>query len=98
MRLGTVIGRVVLSKKDPAFKGARFLIVHPLSREQLGGAPAVPLARGDSLVVYDDLGATPGHTIGFVQGGEATAPFLNPTPVDAYNVAIIDSITYAPPK
>src|ERR1035438_57565 len=98
MRLGNVIGRGVLSKQDPAFRGARFLIVHPLSREQFSGAPAVPLARGDSLVVYDDLGATPGHTIGFVQGGEAAVPFANPTPVDAYNAAIIDSIFYAPPK
>jgi microcompartment protein CcmK/EutM len=98
MRLGNVIGRVVLSKQDPAFKGARFLLVHPLSREQFAGGPAVPLAKGDSIVVYDDLGATPGHTIGFVQGSEAAVPFAHPTPVDAYNAAIIDSIFYAPPK
>jgi microcompartment protein CcmK/EutM len=98
MRLGNVIGRVVLSKQDPAFRGARFLIVHPLSRAQFAGGPAIPLAKAESLVIYDNLGATPGHTVGFVQGSEAAVPFDHPTPVDAYNAAIIDSIFYAPPK
>ena len=98
MRLGNVIGRVVLSKQDPAFKGARFLIVHPLSRAQFAGGPAVPLPKDESLVIYDDLGAATGHTVGFIQGGEAAVPFEHPTPVDAYNAAIIDSVFYAPPK
>jgi microcompartment protein CcmK/EutM len=97
MRLGHVIGRVTLSRQDPAYKGGRFLIVSPLSREQFGGAPLVPIARNPSLVVYDNLGASPGAVVGFVEGAEATAPFDQPTPVDAINAAIVDAIHYHPP-
>jgi len=97
MRLGHVIGKVTLSKQDPAYRGARFLVVQPLSRAQLGGAPLQPLAPGSSLVVYDNLGADQGHVIGFVEGSEATAPFPDPTPVDAFNAALVDQIFYTPP-
>ena len=97
MRLGHVIGKVTLSKQDPAFKGARFLLVQPFAKAQFQGAPMTPLAKGISLVVYDNLGADLGHTIGFTEGAEATAPFDQPTPVDAFNAAIIDKIFYTPP-
>jgi len=97
MRLGHVIGRVTLSKQDPAYKGGRFLLVQPFAKEQFKGAPMTPLAKGLSLVVYDNLGAGLGHTIGFTEGAEATAPFDQPTPVDAFNAAIIDEIFYKPP-
>jgi len=98
MRLGHVIGKVTLSKQDPAFKGARFLLVQPFTKAQFQGAPMTPLAKGPSLVVYDNLGADLGHTIGFTEGAEATAPFDQPTPVDAFNAAIIDEIFYTPPS
>src|SRR5689334_20175519 len=97
MRLGNVIGRVTLSQQDAAYKGGKFLIVQPLGREQLGGAPMLPLAKGISLVVFDTLGAGEGHTIGFVEGSEASMPFDQPKPVDAYNAAIIDRVFYTPP-
>ena len=97
MRLGHVIGRVTLSKQDPAFKGARFLIVQPFAKEQFAGAPMTPLAPGSSVVVYDNLGAGAGHIVGFVEGAEATMPFDQPTPVDAFNAAIVDQISYKPP-
>jgi microcompartment protein CcmK/EutM len=97
MRLGHVIGKVTLSKQDPAFKGARFLLVQPFAKAQFAGAPMTPLAKGISLVVYDNLGAGLGHTIGFTEGAEASAPFNQPTPVDAFNAAIIDEIFYKPP-
>jgi ethanolamine utilization protein EutN len=97
MRLGHVIGKVTLSQQDPAYKGGRFLLVQPFAKAQFAGAPMVPLAKGNSLVVYDNLGADLGHTIGFTEGAEATAPFDNPTPVDAFNAAIIDEIFYTPP-
>ena len=61
MRLGHVIGRVTLSQQDPAYKGGRFLLVQPFSREQFAGAPLLPLAKGSSLVVYDNLGAGVGR-------------------------------------
>jgi ethanolamine utilization protein EutN len=97
MRLGHVIGRVTLSQQDPAYKGGRFLIVQPFAKDQFRGAAMTPLAKGNSLVVYDNLGAAVGHTIGFTEGAEATAPFDQPTPVDAFNAAIIDRIFYTPP-
>jgi microcompartment protein CcmK/EutM len=97
MRLGQVIGKVTLSIADPALRGARFLLVQPLSREQFAGAPLLPLAKGATQVVYDELGGDIGHIIGFTEGAEAAAPFARSTPVDAYNAALIDRITYTPP-
>jgi carbon dioxide concentrating mechanism protein CcmL len=97
MRLGHVIGKVTLSQQDPAYKGGRFLLVQPLDKAKYQGAEMTPLAKGLSLVVYDNLGAGQGHIIGFTEGAEATAPFDNPTPVDAFNAALIDQIFYNPP-
>lgn len=97
MRLGQVIGKVTLSTADPALRGARFLLVQPLSGAQMSGAPLLPLAPGPSLVVYDNLGAGVGQTIGFTEGAEAAAPFADPTPVDAYNAALVDTIFHTPP-
>ena len=97
MRLGHVIGRVTLSQQDPAYKGGRFLLVQPFFKEQFAGAPMLPLAKGSSLVVYDNLGAGVGHVIAFTEGAEATAPFDQPTPVDAFNAALIDQVFYTPP-
>jgi ethanolamine utilization protein EutN len=97
MRLGHVIGRVTLSQQDPAYHGGRFLLVQPFGRDQFRGAGMTPLAAGSSLVVYDQLGAGVGHVIGFTEGAEATAPFPDPTPVDAYCAAIVDEIFYQPP-
>ena len=97
MRLGHVIGRVTLSQQDPAYKGGRFLLVQPFSGEQFAGAPLLPLAKGSSLVVYDNLGAGVGHVIAFTEGAEASAPFDQPTPVDAFNAALVDKIFYTPP-
>jgi len=97
MRLGHVIGRVTLSKQDPAYLGGRFLLVQPFAPAQFRGAPMTPLAPGSSLVVYDKLGAGLGHVIGFTEGAEATAPFDQPTPVDAFNAAIVDEFFYKPP-
>lgn len=97
MRLGHVIGRVTLSRQDPAYKGGRFLLVQPFAKAQFQGAPMVPLAPGSSLVVYDNLGAGLGHVIGFTEGSEASAPFHDPTPVDAFNAALVDEFFYHPP-
>jgi ethanolamine utilization protein EutN len=97
MRLGHVIGRVPLSQQDPAYKGGRFLLVQPFAKPQFAGAAMTPLAPGNSLVVYDNLGADLGHIIGFTESAEASAPFAQPTPVDAFCAAIVDQIFYNPP-
>lgn len=96
MRLGQVIGRVTLNQHEPSYTAGRFLVVLPLTRGQIGGAPLQPLPKGNSLVVYDRLGASVGDTIGYSEGGEAAAPFTEPTPVDAFNAAIIDDIFFTP--
>ncbi len=95
MRLGQIVGRVTLSGQDPAYRGGRFLLVHPLSREQISGAaPMLPLPKASALVVYDSLGAGVGDTIAFSEGAEATAPFEAPIPIDAYCCALIDRIHF----
>ena len=58
MKLGTVIGRVTLSRSVEALKGGRFLVVSPFSRGQYAaGLKAKPAMGLDpSIVVYDNLG------------------------------------------
>ena len=46
--------------------------------------------------MYDNLGGGVGQTIGFIEGAEASAPFDEPTPVDAINAALVDEIFYSP--
>ena len=98
MRLGTVIGRVTLSRTVPALEGGRWLIVSPFTREHFQRGRETPpgLSKDFSLVAYDNLGAGVGQTIGFVEGREAAQPFPQPTPVDAINAAIVDEVFYSP--
>jgi len=98
MRLGTVIGRVTLSQAVPALTGGRWLIVSPFTREHFQRGTETPpgLSKDPTLVVYDNLGGGVGQTIGFVEGREAAQPFMQPTPVDAINAALVDEIFYSP--
>ena len=98
MRLGTVIGRVTLTLKEPVYTGGRLLLVQPFSRAQFAGAPAEPLAPGSSIVVFDELGAGDGSIVGFTEGAEAAQPFTGPAPVDAYVACIVNQISYEPPR
>ena len=100
MKLGSVIGRVTLSKAVPELEGARWLIVSPFTREHFQHDAATPAALGKdpSLVVYDALGGGVGQTIGYVEGREAAQPFERPTPIDAINAALVDEIFYQPVK
>jgi carbon dioxide concentrating mechanism protein CcmL len=98
MRLGTVIGRVTLSKVVPELRGARWLIVSPFTRAhfQRGTQSPAGLSQDPSPVVYDDLGGGVGQTIGYVEGREAAQPFDEPTSVDAINAALVDEVFYKP--
>jgi carbon dioxide concentrating mechanism protein CcmL len=100
MKLGTVIGRVTLSKTVPALLGGRFLVVSPFSRAQYerGLEAAVSFGQDPSLVVYDDLGGNVRQVIGYEEGREAAQPFDRPTPVDAIDCALVDEIFYSPFK
>ena len=96
MKLGNVIGRVTLSKTMPPLIGARWLIVSPFTREhyQHGAGQTPGPGKEPSLIVYDNLGAASGQTIGYVEGREAASPFDEPTPIDAINAALVDEIFY----
>ena len=98
MKLGSVIGRVTLSKAIPELTGARWLIVSPFTREhfQQGTETPAGLSKDPSLVVYDALGGGVGQTIGYVEGREAAQPFDQPIPIDAINAALVDDIFYNP--
>ena len=98
MRLGTVIGRVTLSKTVAGLDGARWLVVSPFTREHFQRGTQTPpgLSKDPSLVMYDSIGGGVGETIGFVEGREAAQPFEGPIPIDAINAALVDDIFYNP--
>lgn len=99
MRIGHVIGRVTLSIHEAALKGGRWLMVNPVDTADLNTCLTTQpkLTAQSSLVVYDNIGAGIGDIIGFVEGAEATAPFEDPTPIDAISLAIFDTISYEAP-
>lgn len=96
MKLGQVIGKVVLNTQDPAYSGGRFLMVHPLDKKQLAGGTILEMTAGVAVVAWDELGSSDGDVVGYSESGEASAPFETPTPVDAYICAILDHWTYQP--
>jgi carbon dioxide concentrating mechanism protein CcmL len=97
VRIGTVIGRVTLSKGVEELRGARWLVVSPFARENFHtGANPPTVTKEPSVVVYDDLGADVGQTIGFIEGREAAMPFERPTPIDAICAALVDTIFHSP--
>ena len=98
MKLGSVIGRVTLSKVVPELQGARWLIVSPFTREHFarGAGGPVTMSTEPSLVIYDALGGTAGQTVGYIEGREAAQPFDSPPPIDAINAALVDEIFYNP--
>ncbi len=100
VKLGTVIGRVTLSRSEEKLKGGRFLVVSPFSREQyaLGLDVGAGMGKDPSLVIYDDLGGGVGDVIGYEEGAEATQPFEVPPPIDAINCALMDEMFYNPWK
>jgi microcompartment protein CcmK/EutM len=98
MKLGSVIGRVTMSKVAPELVGARWLLVSPFTREhfQRGTEDMAGVSKDPSLVVYDSLGGGVGQTIGYVEGREAAQPFEVAPPIDAINAALVDDIFYNP--
>src|SRR4051812_27987645 len=90
MRIGKVIGNVALSQVHETLVGGTLKLVAPLTLAELASAAA---PQGDSLVVWDDLGAGLGETVCFSEGGEAVQPFKpNVKPIDAYLAAILDNV------
>lgn len=95
MRIGEVMGRVVLSRADAALKGGRLLVLRAFDLKTLTtGGPAC----GEVVVAYEELGASDGMRVGFSEGREAAMPF-HPKPValDAYVGCILDEVVIEAP-
>jgi microcompartment protein CcmK/EutM len=91
MRIGEVIGTVTLNRANPALARGSFKLAVPLSLANLAGHSS---ERAEAFVVYDALGAGQGSRIAISEGREAAQPFEpEMVPVDAYNAAILDTIT-----
>ena len=92
MRVAKILGKVVLSRCHPSFAGARLCLAVPLSLEELQSASE---PAGDTLVLWDALGAGVGSLVALSESGEASQPFRPEIkPVDAYNAAILDNIHF----
>ena len=92
MRVGEVIGRTTFSRVHPMVSGGTWLVVTPLS---LAGLQGNASGREEPIIVYDELGASPGDLIGMSEGAEAAAPFVpEPKPLDAYNACILDTLEF----
>jgi microcompartment protein CcmK/EutM len=91
MRIGKVIGRVVLAQSYETLAGGRFLLVEVQDRFSLANQAR---KSTESLVVYDYLGATDGDMIAFTESREACMPFYpeKRVPLDALNCAILDRV------
>lgn len=98
MKPGKVIGTVTLSQAARQFRGARWLVVGPMGRDELTGANTENFGSAPTPVVYDNLGAGVGDVILYVEGAEATQPFDEPIPIDAFNIALLDSYQFQPPS
>ena len=92
MRIGKVVGRVVMMPLHESLVGGRFLLVEVQDRFSLQGKPR---KSTESLIVYDHFGATDGDLIAFTESREATMPFYpeKKVPLDAYNAAILERVS-----
>ncbi len=90
MRIGRVIGSVVLSRWHESLAGASYRVAVPLSLADLRGDR---LGAAEPIVVYDEWGAGEGGLIAISEGGEAAQPFYPlDKPIDAYNAALLDNV------
>jgi microcompartment protein CcmK/EutM len=91
MRIMECIGRVTLSKWDPSLTGASWKLAVPLMHSGLKGDPA---GRTEPLVLLDEMGAGIGSLMAVTESAEASTPFFPKTkPIDAYNAAILDTVS-----
>jgi len=96
MRIAEVIGTVTLNRRHPSLAGARFKLAVLLGLSDLAGQPGEP---AEEITVYDELGAGVGSRIAVSEGREAAQPFYpDAKPIDAYNAAILDTITIRVPE
>jgi microcompartment protein CcmK/EutM len=91
MRVAKVIGTVTLNRSVPSFAQATLKLAVPQSLANLSGAED---SQADTIVVWDELGAGVESLIAMSEGGEAAQPFRPALkPVDAYNAALLDTVS-----
>jgi len=91
MRIGKVIGNIVLSQSYPTLVGGRMLLLEVQDRHSLVGKPR---KTTEVVVGFDTMGAGMGDLVAFTESREATMPFYpeKKVPLDAYCAAIIDHV------
>lgn len=86
MILGTVVGQVVCTQKDPSLLGKKILVVQPLRLDEMKSS-------GQPIVALDSIGAGEGEVVMVVGGSSARfASDFSKTTVDQSIVAIVDSV------
>ncbi|MDR3234856.1 MAG: carbon dioxide concentrating mechanism protein CcmL [Planctomycetaceae bacterium] len=90
MRIGKVIGHVVLSRCHPAVSGFRWCVTVPMDEDDLR---LMREPQAEEVIVLDELSAGESQLIGFSEGAEAQMPFFpHRKPIDAYNAAVLDAV------
>lgn len=96
MRIGRVIGVVVLGQQIPDMRPGQYLILDVLDAQALAGHARQAPRRTpmpESLVAFDQLGAGVGQLVAVSEGREAAVPFHpERVPLDAYCAAILDQV------
>ncbi len=86
MLLGTVVGTVVATKKDPELEGLKLLIVK--------GADLEGKATGGVIVAADAVGAGVGELVLYCAGSSARQTQVTKNrPVDHVIMAIVDEVS-----
>lgn len=85
MKLARVIGTVVATRKDESLRGAKILIIQPLTDEMK--------ESGEAIAAIDIVQAGPLDLVYWITGREAALALSDTfTPVDATIVGIVDSV------
>ena len=85
MLLGTVVGTVVSTRKEPTLSGSKLLLVRGLDLE---GKPTATL-----VVAVDAVGAGVGEVVLYASGSSARqTEMTKDRPVDATIMAIVDQL------
>jgi microcompartment protein CcmK/EutM len=93
VRLGIVRGHVVLNRTVPNLEGTRFLMVEPVTAENLAASNGE--GGGKTLVVADHLAPDRGQMVAFVEGREgANAYWPKDAPIDAYCALIVKDVDF----
>ncbi len=87
MKLGIVIGNVVLSISNPSMKGKRLLLIQPIDEREN--------RIGDPLVAADVAGCGSGEKVFYVTSKEAAFAHGVDIPFDACVLGVVDRVNFS---